>query len=730
MSGPTGFPSALQTSGATRFGRKAHAATFHLAFITQRHMKHLYTLPTIAFPAVLAAQSLVSTSPQPRTVLLEDFTGVNCQYCPEGHTIMETIETATPDQVVLLGIHAGGFAVPSGSQPDFRTPWGNAMNSFFAVSAYPSGVINRHTFPSPMGLAMGRGYWESAAQEMLAAPSPVNLGMASTYNAATREVSITVEVLYTANSPGGNDFVNVVIKESGITGPQASTSGNIPSYTHDHVVRGAVTPTWGDEVTTTTAGSFHTLTYTYTLPDTWVAANCDVVAFIGENQSDVYQAREVAVDGGTTLVIGELTNDGALHAGATSGAGAGFDMELTNTFGSATDFTVSLTTLSAPSDWTGSFTVNGTTHTAPATITLADGASTAIDVDITPGSTAGIGRYKLEVSSVAVPQAPVLSRTVNVIAGVTDLVVSNTDVQAVNAQPRYMTGLQNAGNTGFAAMDRNEFIRFGQAGALAGVINIYRNVSWTFPSLVDDEVALLQTMLDGGVNMMIAGQDIGWDQSGDANAYGTPATQSFYTNYLLASFVSDGTPSNAPFNFIDADEVFGALPNSNMNNAFGSSAYNYPDEFTPIAPAVAIMNYGSTNKIGGLRAQTANYKLVYMGVGPEQFTTAAVGTEVVTLSHHWFYGTVGIAEFDAALGGLGAPWPVPANDRLVVPMDLKADAVLQLFDATGRLVLGMKVAAHTPQAEVSVAPLGDGVYTLRLGTADGHATARSIVVAH
>jgi hypothetical protein len=693
-------------------------------------MKHLCTLSIIVFPAVLTAQSLVSTSPQNRTVLLEDFTGVNCQYCPEGHTIMESIESAAPDEVVLLGIHAGGFAVPSGSQPDFRTPWGNTMNSFFAVSAYPSGVIDRHTFPSPMGLAMGRGYWEMAAQEMLAAPSPVNLGVASTFNAATREVSITVEVLYTANSPGGNDYLNVLIKESGITGPQVSTTGNIPAYTHNHVMRGAVTPTWGDVVSNTTAGAFHTMTYTYALPNNWVEANCKVVAFIGEYQSDVYQAREVAVDGGTTLVIGELTNDGPLHAGAASGIDADFGMSFTNTFGSTTDYLVSLTALSAPSGWSGAFTMNGTTHTAPATITLADGASVDIDVVVTPGTTAGVGRYKLEVASVAVPQAPVLSRTVNVISGVTDLIVSNPDEFALNAQPRYVSGLQNAGNTSFAAIDRNEFIRFGQAGALSSVINLYRNVSWTFPSLVDDEVALLQTLLDGGVNMMIAGQDIGWDQSGDANAYGTPATQSFYTNYLLANFVSDGVPSNSPFNFVDADAVFGAVPNSNINTVFGSSSYNYPDEFTPIAPAVAIMNYGNTSKVGGLRAQTANYKLVYLGVGPEQFATAAVGIQVVTLSHDWFYGTVGIPEFDAALGRLGAPWPVPASDRLVVPMELDSDAVLQLFDATGRMVRTMNVAAHMPQAELHVTALADGVYTLRVGTADGRSLARSVVVAH
>lgn len=689
-------------------------------------MKQLLTLGLL-LPSFAFAQSLVSTLPQQRTVLLEDFTGINCQYCPDGHTIMESIETAAPSRVALLGIHAGGYAVPGAGQPDLRTPWGDAMNTFFTVMAYPSGVLDRHTFPA--GLALGRGAWQSAAQELLAMPSPVNLGLASSFDALTREATIQVEYRYTADSPGPSDRLNVIIKENHITGPQVSAGiGTIPAYDHKHVVRVAVTPTWGDEVTTTTAGSTEVRTYTFTIPEGWNADNCMVVAFIGEHQSDVYQAQEVPLNGGTTLVVGSLGAPSTPYASGEQATAETFTSGFTSFFEGTTDFLVTLETLEAPGDWSGAFNVNGTSHQSSATVTMNEQDVEDIVVAITPGATAGIGRYRLTVASQSAAAAPTLSYDVAVIAGVTDLVVSNPATEALAAEARYLNGLTQAGNTHFAKMDRDAFIGFHGAGALSGVLNIYRNVSWTFPSLLDAEVAALAAMMDQGVNLMIAGQDIGWDQSGADGSYGTAATQAFFTSHMLATFVNDGSTANTPVNFVDADPIFGGLANSAVANVFAGNTY--PEEITPIAPATAIINYGTTAKIGGLRALTDHYKLVYLGVGPEQFADAQVGTDVVRLSHDWFYGLVSVEEFEAQVGGLGQPFPVPADGQLQVPVDLKTAAVLTLHDATGRLVLEQKVAAQTTLVDISTANLGNGLYSLRLQTANGHGLARSITIAH
>ena len=74
------------------------------------------------------AQTIVSTTQQNKKVILEEFTGVNCQYCPSGHAIANTIKNANPADVFLINIHVGTYATPGAGQPNFRTSFGTAIN--------------------------------------------------------------------------------------------------------------------------------------------------------------------------------------------------------------------------------------------------------------------------------------------------------------------------------------------------------------------------------------------------------------------------------------------------------------------------------------------------------------------------------------------------------------------------------------------------------------------------
>ncbi|MBN8572914.1 MAG: hypothetical protein J0M05_03290, partial [Candidatus Kapabacteria bacterium] len=68
----------------------------------------------------VGAQDLVSTQKLNRTVVLEDFTGVRCGYCPEGHVIAADIKKNSPvGSVILINIHVGPFASPMDGYPDF-----------------------------------------------------------------------------------------------------------------------------------------------------------------------------------------------------------------------------------------------------------------------------------------------------------------------------------------------------------------------------------------------------------------------------------------------------------------------------------------------------------------------------------------------------------------------------------------------------------------------------------
>jgi len=686
------------------------------------------TLTLIAFaPLVAFGQSLVSQAPQNRTALLEDFTGIHCGYCPQGHVIAADLEALHGPNMVTVGVHAGVFAVPGVGEPDFQTADGTAIDAYFTISGYPAGVINRHLFNGADDL--GRGAWEGAVADMLALPSPVNLGMESSFDAGTRDLTVTVELLYTANSPGGDDYISVLLQESHIIGPQTDygPSGNHTNYDHLHVLRSYITSTWGDVVTTTTTGTSVIRTYTFNVPTTWDISNCEVVAFVSEDKSEVYQVRDVPADGGTTLVIGDLTSGSPTHVAGSSGQTNSFSSSFSNLLGATEDYQVTLLSYGSPVTWGSTITVDGAPVSNPSTITVQSGVPTTLDVQVTPDAVPGIGRYTLQVSSVNNSGAPMLEQVFHVISGITDLIV--THPQAEPWEQLYIDGLTQANNQAFAATSKDQFIKFGQANALSGVNNLYVNVSWTFPSLTDDEVGVLAAFMDNGGDVMIAGQDIAWDQSGAANSYGTPVTEAFFASHMLATYVADGSNSSTTVNFLDADAVFGTVPNGSIADVFGGNTY--PDQITPIAPAVGILHYNTNvNQIGGLRSDNGTYKLVYFGVGPEQMTDAGVGRSMIQLSHDWFYGVVSVEELDAQLANaLGQAYPVPANDRITIPLNgLDRNGMIEITDATGRVVLQQSLRANTTQVEVNIGGLSNGVYRYALRTSDGMGTARTFQV--
>ena len=110
-------------------------------------MKINYTLNVLFtfFTLSVFAQTIVSTDPENKKVVLEEFTGITCGYCPDGHVIAQNIQNNNPGNVFLINIHQGSFANPGNSGFDFRTPFGNAIAAQVGANFYPSGTINRNS---------------------------------------------------------------------------------------------------------------------------------------------------------------------------------------------------------------------------------------------------------------------------------------------------------------------------------------------------------------------------------------------------------------------------------------------------------------------------------------------------------------------------------------------------------------------------------------------------------
>ena len=235
-------------------------------------MKNKITLSLLLsfFGLCAFAQTIVTTNPENRKVILEEFTGVNCTFCPQGHAIAQGLQDNNPGNVYLVNIHSGSYAVPNGNQPDFRTPWGEAIDNQSGLAGYPAGTINRQNFPGQEQgdggtTAMSRDQWASAASTVLNQGSYVNVGVQAVLNVQTNTMVIDVEAYYTDNSPEATNKFNVAILQNNTLGAQIG--GNMgDNYNHMHRLIDMVTGQWGVDITNTTAGSLYNNQFTYTIP--------------------------------------------------------------------------------------------------------------------------------------------------------------------------------------------------------------------------------------------------------------------------------------------------------------------------------------------------------------------------------------------------------------------------------------------------------------------------------
>lgn len=242
----------------------------------------------------ILAQTIVGTDPENKNVVLEEFTGIHCVYCPEGHAIAQGIYNAHPNDVVLINIHQGSYAVPSGSEPDFRTPWGDAIAGQSGLLGYPAGTVNRHLFPGysqGSGTAQGRGTWVTTSNIILDQPSYLNIALEATIVTSTRQLVVYAEVYYTDNSPEETNFLNIAILQNNILGPQTG-GGMGNNYVHKHMLRHLLTGQWGTEITETTTGSLYTGTFIYEMPANYnevplVLEDIDIVGFVTESHQEV-----------------------------------------------------------------------------------------------------------------------------------------------------------------------------------------------------------------------------------------------------------------------------------------------------------------------------------------------------------------------------------------------------------------------------------------------------------
>ncbi|MAP54311.1 Omp28-related outer membrane protein [Altibacter sp.] len=212
-----------------------------------------------------------------RKVVIEDYTGTWCGFCPSVAAAIIDAHAQT-DDISVVAIHE-----TANSNPDpFHFPQVQLLKDAFGVTGLPAARINRTTnWNNP---------YEVSDVTALAG-EPTNLSIAIRSQVSGSSLSADVRVLYEEGSQPGDKLVLYLVENGLIyqqtnyydtdpTSPYYNMGNPIPDFEHNEVLRLSLTDIFGDEISSTPAFGAYSASFTISLPSDYVVENLELVAMV------------------------------------------------------------------------------------------------------------------------------------------------------------------------------------------------------------------------------------------------------------------------------------------------------------------------------------------------------------------------------------------------------------------------------------------------------------------
>jgi len=218
-------------------------------------------------------------------VMIEDYTGTWCQYCPRLAYALEVVVDQNSD-VIPVALH---------NDDDMPFPGIGTLATAFSIPGYPTGMVNRDI------------EWNETSEQLasyLDANRPLGLAINSSLSGST--ITAEVKVHYDLGTTEQNKLV-VFLLENGLIYPQVNyyntdpsshwyQAGNpIQNFVHDHVARVAFTNLLGDDIPAfeSVTGNTYTVSFSETVPASVAnSSNLELVAFVVNQDNTVINVQK------------------------------------------------------------------------------------------------------------------------------------------------------------------------------------------------------------------------------------------------------------------------------------------------------------------------------------------------------------------------------------------------------------------------------------------------------
>ena len=223
-----------------------------------------------------------------KRVLIEDFTGTWCQYCPRVSYAIELVNAQTSD-ATIVAIHRYNSSIDP-----FNFSGATDLEDQIGLSGYPTAMLNRTTelnYPETATTSI------SQAVNLTSGVNP-KLGVAMETTTSGNTSTVNVKVKF------GKNFSNLklvvyALEDNLIYNQTNSTSyyggaNPIVGFEHDHVLRAVLSSSiLGETITgSTNLNDEFSKSFTYNIPANVNASNVRFVAFVIDSSNKALNSRE------------------------------------------------------------------------------------------------------------------------------------------------------------------------------------------------------------------------------------------------------------------------------------------------------------------------------------------------------------------------------------------------------------------------------------------------------
>jgi PKD repeat protein len=230
-------------------------------------MKKIYLISGLL---MVLTQAFCQTVPR-NMVVLEVSTGTWCTYCPGAANAADQL-VAEGKSVAVIEYHDGD---------PFANAASDARNIYYSISGYPTGHFDgTSVFVGGAACPSGNVYsnYLPLYDQEIATAAPMNICLSGSNSGNNYTVNISLTKVGTIT---GNDLrLHLVLTESDI---QTSPWPGSGCMTEVNFVERLMVPDQNGTAFSFTSGNVQNFTLNFTKDPSWVAANCEIVAFVQDN---------------------------------------------------------------------------------------------------------------------------------------------------------------------------------------------------------------------------------------------------------------------------------------------------------------------------------------------------------------------------------------------------------------------------------------------------------------